>query len=556
MKPRPRAIRVLVLVAMIVTATWVARAQNPQAGRAGGVRATPSLVVLLVVDQFPSEYIDLYSSRWTGGLRRLLRTGAMFTKAAYPYGLTVTCPGHSSIGSGLVPANHGMIGNTWYDRGLSKSVACTEDPMATPVTFGSAEGKEHHSPRRMLARSFADQLRDQAQQPPTIVSLSLKARSAIGMAGHAGPKTMVMWLEDGGAFATSSAYTTSPWPEINEFVTANPPARDLDQVWTLLRPLNTYRFVDDGVAEAPPTGWTSVFPHALARTAGTADAAYYANWQRSPWSDVYLGELAATLTGRLRLGQSAGTDMLAVSFSALDMAGHPFGPRSHEVQDILARLDLTIGRLLDSLDQQVGRDRYVVGFSSDHGVMVLPEQGPSMNLDTGRVSAAQLTAALTKAVEDSVKVPLAVRNASYPNVYLTDDALAAVKQNPAARKAITDAALFVPGVQRVYWADELAGTAPTRDAVLERMRKSFVADRNGDLMVVSREYWQASTSGTTHGSPYPYDARVPVILMGAGIKPGRYGSAATPLDLAPTFARLTGVSLERTDGRVLTDALR
>jgi predicted AlkP superfamily pyrophosphatase or phosphodiesterase len=75
-------------------------------------------------------------------------------------------------------------------------------------------------------------------------------------------------------------------------------------------------------------------------------------------------------------------------------------------------------------------------------------------------------------------------------------------------------------------------------------------------MVVSKEYWHAAASGTTHGSPYAYDARVPVILMGAGIKPGKYGSAASPLDLAPTFARLTRVSLARTDGRVLTDALR
>jgi predicted AlkP superfamily pyrophosphatase or phosphodiesterase len=543
---RRTSVRLLILAVALTLTAWSGRAQD----------APPKLVVLLVVDQFPSDYIDLYSRQWKHGLKRLLDTGAVFTKAAYPYGVTVTCPGHSSIGSGLVPAHHGMIANAWYDRGTSKAVACTEDPLAAPVTFGGAEGKEHHSPRRMTSQSFADQLRAQATQPPTIVSLSLKARSAIGMAGHAGPKTMVLWVEESGAFSTSTAYTSTPWPEIDEFVKANPPSRDLDKVWERLRPANTYRFDDDGVAETPPTGWTNVFPHPLATKPGVADSAYYVNWQRSPWSNDYLGEMAANLVGRLKLGQGEATDMLAVSFSALDMIGHPFGPRSHEVQDILARLDVTIGRLLDSLDQQVGRDRYVLGFSSDHGVMILPEQGPSLGFDAGRVSSNQIAAAVTKAILDSLKVEEGVRNLNYPNIYLSDAALAALKAMPAARKAITDAALFVPGVRRVYWADELRSIAPTRDATLQAMRKSFADDRNGDLMVVSKEYWQATTSGTTHGSPYAYDARVPVILMGAGIKPGKYGSAASPLDLAPTFARLTRVSLARTDGRVLTDALR
>ena len=43
----------------------------------------------------------------------------------------------------------------------------------------------------------------------------------------------------------------------------------------------------------------------------------------------------------LKLGQGPGTDYLAISFSALDLVGHSYGPRSHEVQDVLARLDRT-----------------------------------------------------------------------------------------------------------------------------------------------------------------------------------------------------------------------
>jgi arylsulfatase A-like enzyme len=65
-----------------------------------------------------------------------------------------------------------------------------------------------------------------------------------------------------------------------------------------------------------------------------------------------------------------------------------------------------------------------------------------------------------------------------------------------------------------------------------------------------------TTLGTTHGSPSPDDQRVPVVLFGSGIKPGRYDSAASPADMAPTLARIAGVALPQAEGRVLTEALR
>jgi phosphopentomutase len=62
-------------------------------------------------------------------------------------------------------------------------------------------------------------------------------------------------------------------------------------------------------------------------------------------------------------------------------------------------------------------------------------------------------------------------------------------------------------------------------------------------------------TGTTHGTPHDYDRRVPVILFGAGIRRGSYSSAATPADIAPTLAMMTGVTLPRANGRALTEAL-
>ena len=46
--------------------------------------------------------------------------------------------------------------------------------------------------------------------------------------------------------------------------------------------------------------------------------------------------------------------------------------------------------------------------------------------------------------------------------------------------------------------------------------------------------------GTTHGEPYAYDAQVPVVLYGQGVKPGLYRMQVHASDVAPTTAIADG----------------
>ena len=77
--------------------------------------AAPKLVVIVVVDQMRADYLDRYGANLKLGLRRLMKDGARFTNGAYPYLNTVTCAGHSTIGTGSFPYRHGMILNSWFD---------------------------------------------------------------------------------------------------------------------------------------------------------------------------------------------------------------------------------------------------------------------------------------------------------------------------------------------------------------------------------------------------------------------------------------------------------
>ena len=109
-----------------LAATATARAQSPAAATPRPAR--PSLVVILVVDQFRGDYVDRFGHQWRHGLRRVFDEGAYYTEAAYRYASTMTCAGHATIGTGAMPQIHGMIANVWYDRAAGRDVACTEDP--------------------------------------------------------------------------------------------------------------------------------------------------------------------------------------------------------------------------------------------------------------------------------------------------------------------------------------------------------------------------------------------------------------------------------------------
>jgi arylsulfatase A-like enzyme len=59
--------------------------------------------------------------------------------------------------------------------------------------------------------------------------------------------------------------------------------------------------------------------------------------------------------------------------------------------------------------------------------------------------------------------------------------------------------------------------------------------------VLYEPYWLSGTSGTSHGTPYSYDTHVPLLIMGPGIRAGRYDRPVVLNDVAPTLSTLLGI---------------
>ena len=403
----------LIVAGLILGASALVTNPHAQTPRLVTDVHTPRLLVLLVVDQMRGDYVNKFQHQWSHGLRRLVDDGAWFRQTNYPYLNTVTCAGHASIGTGAVPAIHGMILNGWWERSTKKQVSCTDDDTARTISYGKAIATEGESAARLRTTTLADELRAQLDPTPHIAAFSLKARSAVTLGGQR--PDAVAWFDDEGAWVTSTAFSKGPVPEVADFVAHNPVEKDFGKVWDRALPRDAYLYEEPTVGLLPArSGTTPSFPHIVKGPASTPGKVFYDQWQSSPFADEYLARMGAAVNEALNVQRTAGNDagsgvatnagrrigpnLLALSFSALDKVGHDYGPHSHEVQDILVRLDRTLGELFSELDRQVGQGNYTVALSADHGVPPVPERSTLVGIDAGRVS----TQAIVSRAEQSM----------------------------------------------------------------------------------------------------------------------------------------------------------
>jgi predicted AlkP superfamily pyrophosphatase or phosphodiesterase len=520
---------VVACVALALVAVSLLRAQ-PVAGP--DIR----LVLLIAVDQFRYDYLTRFRSEYTSGLQRLLSQGAVFTNANLEHYPTVTAVGHATMLTGATPSESGIIGNDWFDRASGKSVTSVSDPAVTPV--GSATGSAA-SPRRLLVSTVGDELklasRAAGSDAPRVFGVSLKDRSAILPAGR-GANAAYWWDTKTGRFVTSSYYMPDApaWVQTyNDKKTVNLYA---GRTWTALdSPAVMLRQLPD------------------APGAPLYDAVY-----GSPFGNDELLGFAIELLQREQLGQRRATDLLSVSFSSNDSVGHTYGPDSAQVRDIAIRTDATIGRLLAEVDRAVGLSHVIVAFTTDHGVAPVPETLKQRGLPGGRMTAKELFGPIELALATAFGEGKWLMGTAGSSPYLNYDFMNSLSLDASAvRRAAAAAAMKVDHVARVYTRDQLQQGNVPNDRVGSRVLRGFNAQRSGDLEIILEPYWMRQAQGTTHGTPYNYDAHIPFVLMGARIQPGEYSGAVALNDLAPTLATLVGVEIPAASvGRVLTEAIR
>jgi predicted AlkP superfamily pyrophosphatase or phosphodiesterase len=496
------------------------------------------LILLVAVDQFRYDYLTRFRSEYTDGIKRLLTNGAVFTNANLEHYPTVTAIGHATMLTGATPSVSGIIGNDWFDRETNASVTSVSDDTVKPL--GSATGSAA-SPRRLLVSTVGDQLKlaspwaKGSPEAPRVFGISLKDRSAILPVGR-GANAAFWWDTKTGSFVTSTYYSADLAAWVQSFNERKLPDADAGANWTVL---------------SAPSRSLRQLP---AERGGPLYEAIYG----SPYGNELLVEFAGELLSRERLGVRNATDLLAVSFSSNDSVGHTYGPDSPQVRDIALRTDRAIGRLLNLVDKTVGLDHTLIAFTADHGVAPLPEFLRDNNLPGGRMTTKELFDPIEQALVSRFgdgKWLLATAGSA---PYLNYELIAKQQLDPSeVRHVAAVAAAKVPHVARVYTRDQLERGEVANDRIGSRVLRGFNAQRSGDLEIILEPFWMRQAQGTTHGTPYNYDAHIPLILLGRRVTAGEYSDQVALNDLAPTLATLAGVEIPAGSvGRVLTEALR
>jgi predicted AlkP superfamily pyrophosphatase or phosphodiesterase len=496
---------------------------------------TPTLVVLVTVDQLRSDYLLRFQPQFAGGLARLLQGGAWYPNAFQDHANTETAPGHAAVWSGRYPRSNGIVSN---DRGVPD----------TTVRLLDSDGPGA-SPARLRGEMFFDWLR--ARDPGArALSVSRKDRGAILAVGRA--RESVYWFAPEGRFTTSTYYADALPAWVRAFNARRLPERMAGRVWDLLLPDSAYAEPDSVAFEYG--GREVVFPHVLSPDS-TAAARTLLDW---PWMDELTLQFALAGVEALGLGRGPGTDLLAVSLSATDGIGHRFGPDSREIHDQILRLDRVLGAFLDALDRLGDSSRIVVALASDHGVAPFPElYAARTGASAGHLS---LRAQLTE-----VRRALADRGIPAVAFRLEGDQLLVDRGVFTAAGVSVDSvvAVFVeqvravPGVARADLVRALATADTVHDMIARRWVHTLLPEHPIELVITLEPHWVwGRGADAQHGSPWDYDAHIPLVLYGAPFRPGRYEDTVSAVDLAPTLAAGLGLTVGEVDGHVLGIAIR
>ena len=499
----------------------------------------PKLIVFITVDQLRGDMLDRYSRDLRYGYARLMRGGAWFTNGFHDHAITETAPGHASVMSGRFPRSTGIIEN-----------AAGVNTPAFPL-IGGGEREPGASPERFQGTTLYDWIA--AKTPASrALSVSRKDRGAILPIGRS--KQDIYWYSTTGNFTTSTFYRDTLPTWLREFNARRIPHRYIGGQWQLSRPLSTYAEADTVPEE---NEGRTFFPFQLPTDTARALGAFVSiPAMDSTTALVALAGLRAT-----NLGRGPQTDVLAVSFSTTDAVGHAFGPDSREAHENEIRVDETLGWFIDSLYAMRDSASIVIALTGDHGVQPIPALARRRGEAKGNEG---LIVSLAPAVA-ATRARLAAAGAD--SAALRYDGQLVAIDRPAIAKARLDAdsilrvfrteALAVPGVARVDYLRDLRRANQSQDAIARRWSHQIPDDSPVEMVITLTRYsyWYRATA--THGSPYDQDAHVPIIFYGPQFKPGRYPQFVRTVDMAPTLARLLGVTpLEKLDGVPLTQAIR
>ncbi len=478
------------------------------ASRAFGLIHRPKLLVLVLLGQFRTDYLDSIRPQLApGGFRKLLEKGVVYYNCL---NRASTFPASSlaTVATGAWPAQHGIVADRWYDWNSSTPVRAADEPLLATTLLAEIAA----APRTRVA----------------VVATS-RERAALFAAGVAArEEPHFFWMNAEGRFTSNG----QPPDWLVAFQSPNSAEASRDVKWQAV----------GAPADAPALrvlNWNPSRP-----------AEYMALYRSSPFADAAVFDLAAEVRVRNGFGESDTFDVLCVLPDAMEHLGYETGARNPLMLQMALQLDRRLESFLATLAKTPGESSVAFALTAAHGAPTAPEPASRAAM---AVNGEQIAQAIQNSL--SAQHQAGVAKYVYPFLYLKLDRQREFDAE-TVRQIAGRAALGLEGVAGYFTA---GGACSVHDEWRRRFANSFHPVRSGDVMLSYQPGFIEATAdgrGISYGSLYNYDARVPVLLYGPAFRAGIHERTVEAVDLAPTLARVAGVSApSSSSGRVWSEAL-
>lgn len=304
----------------------------------------PKVIVFVAHDGAGWNTLQRWPDAWPAQ-RRIAREGATYVNATIGSAPPVTAPIHANMGTGTYPRTHGIIENTGRlpDGSLGELFFYEEDP-------------------RLLAAETIGDVWDRENGNEPWVGLLAYESWHLGMLGKGAQApggdrdVAVLWdfRDSQKLFTNEDVYSMPGYLEGREPLERR--LRELD--------------LRDGALD---DRWLNV---------DLADDFFVPG---TPAFVAYTGDLLMEMLEREPIGAGGPTDLLFVELKATDVAGHLWGIESDQFRQALRAQDRVVERLVEALDEKVGRGSYVLAISADHGFNPPPHASGGLRIDRFRL---------------------------------------------------------------------------------------------------------------------------------------------------------------------------
>ena len=444
------------------------------ATQAQTLNPAPKLVVNITVDQLRSDYIEAFAPLYTeNGFRKLLKQGKIFENVSYAFTLIDRASAIATIQTGATPYYNGIVGEKWLDRNTLQPITCDSDP------------KFQYSPNHIVSSTISDELKIATEGGALVYAIAPFRNAAILSAGHAADGAI--WIDEDGKWTTSTYYSKDlpKWAKVlNE---TNPP-----------KSLRTNDFIAINSS---------------------------------------ITDMALQCFRNTSMGTDSRPDLLEVTYYAGNVKNDKTTQWQSQLQQTYVSLDKNIGKLITTIEQNLGRQNVVfVVTSTGYSDEEEKQDYAKYRIPTGTFYINRTANLL------NIYLGAIYGQGRYVNTYFHNQLYLNDKLIEQKRLSMSDVLkrcqaflIQLSGVRDCFTSDLLL-TSRSND--LETIRNGYMPNVNGDIVIEVTPGWQLLNEDnqetfTARASFVPF----PIIIYGADVRAERISTPVTVDRLAPTIAK-------------------